>query len=585
MFSVHGVGYSAAVTEWPDDDPLLPERWRPAARWLAGLFWMIPLGLYAWTACRGVGWLDSAMIVNNVFLLRTSSWVNDHNLFVYLARLWTLLVPLDDLAWSLNLFAGALGALTVHLVFRTALILTRNLLASLVAGVALMLSHSLWWHSTTLEVYTLNTALLAGMLLFVARWHRSGSVAELHAAVLCFGLGVSNHVLMGLFLAAFGALFLLPSQRAALWRPSVIGTGALVFVLGAQLWLAKFEEDLVQRLDHQGTTWPEQTVEHQQDAFSYTLYRATGGKFQESMFTEDLNPRSRWRWRLNYLGLVGANFPSVALPLAFVGLVAFARDRALRTPFVFFAVGLAAQVAWSANYFIWDMFAFALPVYVMIGLLVAFGADAVLRAGGRARTALQALLPTLLLPPVLYAQVAAWGREPGAWNTYFGSMGAKNLWEPSEFFANPNKRDYTRAEDVIAGYARTLPLGAHLWDSDAKGYYPFHMYAQRVMGVRRDVTSYIVFGAFLDADKATNHAQLMLRALQRGDPVFVSSASRPERTVLMQLYRMLSADPPTMAQLNALPPGQLLETFPVYRFEQVPLDGVEDAFIYRIVPR
>jgi hypothetical protein len=568
---------------WPEGDPLLPGGGRTAARIFADLFFVIPLALYGATACRGVGWLDSAMIVNNVFLLKTGSWVNTHNLFVYLARLWTVLVPIDDLAWSLNLFAGLFGAITVHLIFRAGLLLTRNLLASTVGALALMVSHSLWWHSTMLEVYTLNTALIAAMLLFVARWSRGGKIEELYKAVLCFGLGVSNHVLMGLFLFAFLALFLIPRERAALWRPGVFATGVVLFLLGSQLWLAKFEEDFVENLNRR-PTWPEQTVAHEQAAATYTLYRATGGRFQESMFVEDLAPTARWRWRANYLMLVVANFPSIALPLGLLGLVSFARDRALRTPFVFFATGLAAQVAWSANYFIWDMYAFSLPVYVMFGLLVVFGADHLCRLGGRARIGLLATLPTVALTPLLYVQVAAWAQSPGYWSGYFGALGARNLWDGAEFFANPNKRSYSRTEDVLAGYAATLPEGAHLWDSDNKGYYPFHMYAQRVLGVRPDVTSHLVFGAFLDAEKALVHAQSLKRALEAGEPCFVSSAARPERTVLVQLYRLLA--PGTTPQaLAALPAGEFLDSFPVYRVVPVPLVGVEDAFIYRFEPR
>src|SRR5688500_4226265 len=118
---------------WPDNDPsmtALPERWRrPLALGLAHLFWVLPLSFYALTVCRGVGWLDSAMLVNNVFLLKAGSWVNNHNLFLYVGRLWLILVPLPP-ALALNLLASLFGALTVHFVFRAGLLLTHNTAAS-----------------------------------------------------------------------------------------------------------------------------------------------------------------------------------------------------------------------------------------------------------------------------------------------------------------------------------------------------------------------------------------------------------------------------------------------------------------------
>jgi hypothetical protein len=572
---------------WPDADPSLgwlSEERRWIARPVAACFGLLPLALYWITACRGTGWLDASMIANMVHLLKTSSWVNNHNLFVYLARLWTELVPIADPAYSLNLLAGLLGAITVALVFRTTLWLTGNLAASAFGGVALMLSHSLWWHSTMVEVYTLNTALMAGMLHLIVRYSRGRSLFDLYGALLCWGLGISNHVLMGLFLFAFLSLFTLRGLREQLWRPGVIAGGMLVVALGGQLWLTKGFDDYARTLNNQAPTVEERTPELRTGVLSYTAKRALGGKFQDRMFTEDMPAATRWRWRANYGFLLLLNYPSLAFAAGWVGLLTWARRRRDRVPLVFFVVGAAAQVLWSSNYFIWDMYAFGLPVWVLFAVPVGLGFDRGLRAGRRPRVALGLLVPTLLIGPWLHTAVPRWAEEPGFWRTYFSSMAARNLYDPAEYFGNPNKRTYTRTEDVLAAYDRTLPPGSHIWDSDSKGYYPYRMYHQRVLGYRRDVSSHLVFGGFMDTQKASALASELHGHLQSDAPVFVSSLTQPERALLNQLYVALDPSAP-LARVRALPPRQLAEQFPGWRLEKVPLDGLDDAWIYQFVAR
>jgi hypothetical protein len=570
---------------WPDNDPSmtsLPERWRQRlALAAAHLFWVLPLSLYALTVCRGVGWLDSAMLVNNTFLLKTGSWVNNHNLFLYVGRSWLILVPLPP-ALALNLLAGLLGALTVHFVFRTGLLLTSNAAASGLGALALMLSHSLWWHSTALEVYTLNTFLIALMLFQVIRYTQRGVLSDLYAAVFVCGLGLSNHVLMGLFVFAFLALLLLSSQRQTLWRPGVLGLGIALFLLGAQIWLVQLFQDFVGKLN-ETQSWPEQTLAVKLEALRYTMYRATGGRFRELMFA-DMPLRKQLLWRGNYVFLLAMNYPSVALPLGGLGLWAWWRDVRHRTAFVFFAVALVVQALWSGNYLIWDMYAFGLPVWVMFGLLVMVGLDWVWRRGGRLRQGVLVLLPTLLLPPLLYAQVVVWARGDGFWSWYFSNDSAA-FYDAAEYFADPNKRTYTRTEKVVAAYARTLPEGAHLWDSDPKGYYPFRMYYQRVMGHRMDVQSHLIFNGFLDGPKAREHAQQMKEALERGERVFVSSLTHPERAVLVELFLLLDPMGTPPPEVRKLPRRELVKRFPGYELRPVPLEGLPDISIYELVPR
>ena len=114
-------------------------------------------------------------------------------------------------------------------------------------------------------------------------------------------------------------------------------------------------------------------------ALRSTFAYATGtGTFGSFLFPTGLAAGQRLFWRLNYLFLLAWNFASAALGLAAWGLWRFWRMKERRGCFLFFGLGIAAQIAWSANYLIWDMYAFSLPVYVMLGVPLIVGVDALL---------------------------------------------------------------------------------------------------------------------------------------------------------------------------------------------------------------
>jgi Protein of unknown function (DUF2723) len=569
---------------WPADDPLLHESWHARARTFVDLFWVFPGTLYALTACRGVGWVDCANHIRDVWEMSASSWVNNHNLFFALGRLWLLVVPIGPPAFSLNLFAGLWGAVTVTFLFWTALALTRNLVAATSAAFALMFSHALWWHSTLVEVYTLNTAILSIMLWLVLRWTQTRSREYLYGAVFALGVGISNHVLMALFVPAFLLLFALPWERE-LRQWGVFATGLAALLLGAQLWLIRLSDDFANELGRSATHWEEQTPAVVYEAASKTLRRASGARFYEVISPEDQPASVAWRWRAKYVGLLALNYPSIALPAGLFGLWTLARDRPRRTFAVFFAAAIGIQALWSSNYFVWDMFAFGLPVWVLFAVPVAHALDVALRREGVTRRRALALLPTVGFAPVLYLLAAAETRDDGRLAGVFTGLG-KNLYDAGEFLVSPSKRGFTQTEDVLQAYATVLPGGAQLWDSESKGYFPFHNYYQEVLGGRRDVTSHLIFGPFLDEAKAEEHAAKLRNQLESGERVFISSLLAPERLVLSKLYRDLAGDEaPPLRTLLRQSPDEFASAFPRYRFVRVELPNTDGAYIFEIVAR
>ena len=212
-------------------------------------FWLIPLGFYLVTGSRTPGWVDAPLIARTVHTLDLQIRVNNHNLFTLVAAGWARLLPdFMEFHHALNLLCALLGALTVQVVFVIGLRLTANTFASALGAFALMLSHSLWWHSTMLEVYTLSTLLLTLTVFLVLRYEQGGMLRDLYGSAFCFGLSCSNHPQMALVLFGFLALLLWPDQRRQLLRRRTVALLGVSFLIGFQVYLWVFAFELVERL-------------------------------------------------------------------------------------------------------------------------------------------------------------------------------------------------------------------------------------------------------------------------------------------------------------------------------------------------
>jgi hypothetical protein len=557
---------------------------RGPARWVVHFFWVLPLGLYVATAGPGPGWVDSSMIASHVHDMRTGIWVNIHNLFNVVGRAWLLFAPAADPHHALNLLCAVLGAATVYLIFLTGLQITRNVAAAALGGTALMLSHSLWWHSTMLEVYTLNTALLALMLLLIVRYSQSHSTAWLYAAVFCFGLACANHAQMALLIFAFLGLLLRPEERRLLLRREVLLATVFFFLAGFQLYLFTFLRELSHRIDQVDAHGLREHLE----IASGMLDRTTGGHFKQQMFGGEGPAARPWAFRLNYLFTLLMNYPSVAFLLGGLGLWDYWKRRSARSSFAFFGLALGVQVLWSSNYFVWDAFAFGLPVWAMFAVLVTCGADNLMRRAGLPRRVLLGLAPTLLAGPLLYAAIPHWAQSPGFWQRYFSTFrDVSNLWDPATFFGNPNKRSYVDAVRIADAFFETVERRANVFDSDTKGYYPLALYYQGALGRRPDIEFHGVLSASLNEAKVRGHAIHMRRLLAEGRTVYVASTGWPERAVLNQLYELLAAEEPRHRPRSArdLNSTELEDAFPRHRLERIPLSADGRRFIYRFVPR
>jgi hypothetical protein len=561
---------------------------------LPTLVFLGSLALYAGTMLRTPGWLDDTLILSLAHTGEVNSWVNNHNLFNllghYWLQAWAFIEPHTALTFLCALFAGA----AVLFAYHAGREVTGSPAAAALAAAALAVSHSLWWHATVVEVYSLNAALIALQLFLAARYFRTRSFPCMFAAFVLFGIGVFNHVLMGLFVAAFGTLFvmLLAGREHIGWRKGLLLVAATA--LGTVPYLVVFVRDVLPMIPGRGLP----------AAVGAVLDSATGSYFRASMFPRNISGSEQVFWRLNYLFLLWYNFPAAALPLAAWGTVRLRRAEHPLPLAVFFWVGLAAQVTWSSNYLIWDMYAFSMPVYVLASLPLAVGLQALML---RARPALKtAALVSLFLPAALYPMVssvpglaelgrryialyrssAVGGLEQDLAAQDAGLLGrlTARVWDPVRYILNPARAGYREVAEFCGGVLKQLPQGSQYWDDDSKGGYPLHYYYQGMRGERPDVRVHLLILAHLDADAAAAEVNTMRSAIQGAGEFFIATVEWPERELLIRLSLAMSpaGDPLSLRQMET---RRFLDAVPGLSITAVPLGTRPGLAIYRVARR
>jgi hypothetical protein len=543
--------------------------------------------LYWITAARHPGWVDATLILNLVRKPELGVWVNVHNLFNLIGYAWLQVFSTADPHFALTMLCSLFGALTVLFIYKTGVELTNNVLASALAAIALTVSLSLWWHSTTIEVYTLNTTLIALSLFLVFRAYRKESSTALYPAFFFAGLGVSNHVLMGLYIFAFLAVLLPYAVRNfRLKAGSIVGLIAC-YLAGTSLFATLFILHWAAEYRMMASGADDGSLQLAAGSLGTSLRYATGGHFLKSMFTSGLTVREKLFWRSNYLFLILLNYPSVAMIFIVTGFPRFWRHSAFRGAIVFFLTGIAAQIIWSANYFIWDMYAFALPVYVMLAVPLVAGIDGFLNKH-RTPSFRWLVFLTFLVPLFLYPSFSRWPSRENSVDRYIAlypeAERTGGLWDPAEYIFSPIKRNYDAVAEYCEGVLDLLPEGANFWDDESKAAYPLSYYYQAVKGRRRDVRMNRVFGLVMEESDAQYYAQRMLGQLRRGERVFISALVEPEKEILVQVYILLAPGIPA-EQIRSLDLQEFRSSFPEFEIIDVPVGTEESHLIYQLRPR
>lgn len=194
----------------------------------------LPLLVYLLTLAPTIYNLDSAELTTAAAtggLTRATGYP----LYLMLGWLWSQL-PVGDVGYRLNLFSAACGAATVFLADRTLRRLGVGAWASL-GGLGLLATAPFFWGlALVAEVYTLHTALMAGLIVLLLRWRERPTALRLGLVALLGGVSMGHHLATALLVPGCLAFVLGTDARRAL-RPRSLAAMALGGAAGLAVYL------------------------------------------------------------------------------------------------------------------------------------------------------------------------------------------------------------------------------------------------------------------------------------------------------------------------------------------------------------
>ncbi len=329
----------------------------------AALF-AVALLVYGLAAEPSVAGWDSAELTLGV---HTQGIVHatGYPLYLLVAGAFAWLVP-GEPALGVNLFSAFAGALTVALLYRLARHHTATDWSAALAALAFGASYVIWDHATAAEVYTLHTALVAGMLLAYTR-------QNVWACYALAGLMAGHHLAGGLV-----AVIVLP---ALFWQDRRIVQHALGVLLAAGIALALYGY-LGWRFA-QNPAFDLMAGAFQRDLSrpADMLWMVRGGMFEDAMFAYGLlDWIAEWGRFVLELGL---NTIGVGAVLGIFGITRLWRsDR--QTAVILLAIA-GLQAVFFTSYSVFDKWQMFHTVYLVWAVFVAVGSEGLAaRYGARA---------------------------------------------------------------------------------------------------------------------------------------------------------------------------------------------------------
>jgi len=467
----------------------------------------LPFVLYACTLAPTIYNLDSAEFTTAVAtngLVRATGYP----LYLLLGKLWSWLPLGSDMGYRLNLFSAFNGALTILLAERMMRQLGVGNWARLAAVGLLATAPYFWALSLIAEVYTLHTALMAGVILALLRWAAAPAPLRLALPILLMTLSLGNHAATVLLVPGCVWFVLAHHPRLLLRRRTwLVGVGAVllggtIFLLLPVRYAAGPVFNYAGQYDAAGVFQPANL-----QTLSGMWWLITGQTFAGQMFGYRL--AEVWSQVVGFGVQVWAAFFAVGVGPGIAGALALLR-RDWRSGGMLLLMFLANAVFYI-NYRVIDKNTMFLPAYLIFALWVGVGYQILLNWLAQSERPFSS--PKFFRYVLVGAVVLAAGFN----------------WRLVDLSADWSTRE--QAETILS-LVEPEALVFGWWDTA-----PSIQYLQLVEGERPDVT---VINRFLISPEAMN--QLILRELARR-PVYINNPSiellqRTTAVAVGPLYRL-----------------------------------------------
>lgn len=470
-----------------------PHRWAEKSRrfvigfeWFALAAFGLPLLIYTLTLAPTIYNLDSAELTTAVAtngIVRATGYP----LYLLLGKIWSWL-PIGDMGYRMNLFSAVCGAVTILLLERIFHRLHFNPWVRLGALGLLATAPYFWSLSLIAEVYTLHTALMAGVILLLIRWAEAPSPARLAWPIMLVVLSMGNHAATLLLIPGCFFYVLANHPRELLkWRVWLAGflaaaAGAAIFLVLPLRYAASPAFNYAGQFDATGAFVPVNLLTL--DGF---LWLVSGKSFSGLMF--GYKHYELWPQIHNFGSQLWAAFFAIGIGPGILGMVVLLRnDRRFGGMLLLMFL---ANAIFYINYRVVDKSTMFLPVYLVWAIWLGYGGQTLVQW-------LRHTLPHPRLEPVLSGSIIAIVLLALSWN-----------WSRVDLSDDWGTRQQS---EMILQQVQPNALVFGWWDTA-----PGLQYMQLVEGQRPDVT---VINRFLIGSDEMN--QLILSELGQR-PIYINN--------------------------------------------------------------
>lgn len=464
--------------------------------WCAYVAVLVAAGIFYGVSCApGALWQDSGLIQYRL-------WHNDiegflglaisHPLY-YIVALGAKMLPVGTFGHRVNLvsaFAGAVAVANLYLLVR--LWLGRNFPA-VIAATTLAVSHTFWQHASMAETYTLWTALFLTELIVLLHYSRTRQTGYLYALGLLNGLAIAVHMLAVIPGLCYAVVLLVLLGRRAI-RLRDVALVVIFWMIGALPYEYLVVREMIQSGDMLGTL----------------ASAAFGDRWQGDV----LNTRLSWRMvKENALFLV-LNFPTPNALLFFAGAVALFKMKAMAIYRCWIVALMGLFLAFAFRYTVSDRYAFFIPFYVVVSVLIGLGAY-VVQQRVRRRALLLFIGGFALMPIAVYAIA-----PPVAvrMNLALATRGDVPYRDDIAFFLRPWKTGYRGAERFAREALEAVGADAVIY-ADTTTVAPL-LYVQEVQGQRPDVS---IITGIVRSESAPPYGRAAFEQIIEARPVYLTS--------------------------------------------------------------
>ena len=452
---------------------------------------------YVISCAPGALWQDSGMIQYRVLHNDIKGGMGlalSHPLF-YMLAIGTKFIPFGGFIYKVNLVAVIAAAVAVANVFLFLRLWLGKTLPAVVGSVSLAVSHTFWWHAEAVETYTLYTAVLTAELIMLLQYVRTRQTGYLYWLGLLNGLSIADHMLGSIPFLCY-AVFIVVLLAKKHIRAGNFAIIVLLWIAGAM----PYEYLIVRELIQTGE-------------FVATLKSAAfGSSWQGAVLNTSLSLKIT---KENIIWIL-LNFPTPNILLLFVGLAVLYRVGPSKWFSSIIMALLVLFLVFAFRYTIVDRYAFFIPFYCMVSILMGVGASVFF--GREKRKVLAWLILLLILLPIpVYAAAPKLAQQIGVKSGRGREIPYRNDYT---YFLLPWKTGYTEA-DRFANDALTEASDKAIIYADGSIAYSL-LLAQEIGGKRPDVTIVSEHGTINNLNEY-NDSMICKLYSQRG--IYVVSAA------------------------------------------------------------